>query len=187
MVYINGIECKATTKQVELFMDCLANSTNHIITNEDLTVETPIICTIASQLDIPRNVLITVTDEDTSISAFDIDVLGVNAEGDIITENFVFAGGLVQVGNIAFGTITSVVVNSIIGDNEGDVLNVGIGSKIGLSNTISLSGDVYKITLGTTNLDLADYTVNVTYNTVDLSVGAPIGAYSDYTIWYKTS
>jgi len=175
----------ADTKHVELFMDCLADTQDQIVADEDLTAATPITCTLALQPDIPRNVSLTLNA--VALSAFDIDVLGVNAEGETVTENFVFAGGLIQVGNIAFARITSVTVNSIAGDDAGDILDVGISSKVGLSNSIKATGDVYKIKLGSVDMPPADYTVNATYNTVDLSTGGAIAAYSDYTIWYKHS
>jgi len=33
---------------------------------------------------------------------------------------------------------------------------------------------------------VADYTVNTTYDSVDLSTGGAIGAGDDFTIWYYT-
>ena len=169
----------------EIFMDCNANSTDQTVAAESLNVAPPITCTLSAQPDVPRNISITVTDGNVSISAFDIDVLGINAEGAAKIENFLFAGGLVQVGNIAFATITSVTVNSITGADAGDVLDVGVGSKLGISNNILLTGDVYKVKIGSADYALADYTTSVTYNTVDVSTGGALGAYSEVTIWYK--
>ena len=40
-----------------------------------------------------RNVRIVVTDSDVSISAFQIDVVGTDADGNAVTEQFLFAGG----------------------------------------------------------------------------------------------
>ena len=172
----------------ELFQDVLAEVAQQIVAAEDLTQVTPITCTIAGQPDVPRNVKIAITDGDVSITDFDIDVVGVDSKGDAQTENFIFAGGLNQVGNIAFATITSVTVNSITGDGAGDILDVGIGSKIGLSNTLDYTTtDVYKVKKNNADYPAASYTVNTTYNTVDVSTGGAINAGDDFTIWFRSN
>jgi len=129
----------------DLFMDVLAEDADHVVAAEDLTAATPITCTLAAQPDVPRNVTITITDGDVSITAFQITVNGVDAKGHSVSEVFTEAGGLSQVGNIAFATISSITVDSITGAGAGDVLDVGIGSKLGLSNIVYVTGDVYKV------------------------------------------
>ena len=116
----------------ELFMDVFAATTAHVVVAQDLTVTPPYYVVIAAQPDIPRNVSLTITDANASITAFDIDVVGVDARGNTQTAKFVFGGGLSQVSNIAFAKITSVVVNSITGAGVEDVLDVGISNRIGL-------------------------------------------------------
>lgn len=174
-------------QQLDIFLDILAADTNHVVAAEDLTQATPITCTIAAQPDVPRNVTITITDANTSITAFDIDVTGVDARGYTQTETFVFAGGLAQTGNIAFATITSVTANSITDDDAGDILDVGIGSKLGLANVIYTTGAIYKVKKNNADYAAANYTANDDYNTVDVSTGAAINAGDDYEIWYETS
>lgn len=170
-----------------LFMDVLAASVNHVVTAQDLTAATPIACAIAAQPDVPRNITITITDADVSISAFQINVVGVNAKGQADTEQFLFAGGLVQTGNVAFATITSVTVTSIVGANAGDILDVGIGSKLGLSNVIYVAGDVFKVKRNNVNSPPADYTVNATYHTVDPTLGGAIVGGEDFSCWFKSN
>lgn len=80
----------------------------------------------------PRNVVVNFTDGDASISAFDLTVAGKAPDGTTITENFVFAGGLDQVGSKIFASITSWTLNSIAGNAAGDTLDVGYGAKLGL-------------------------------------------------------
>ena len=80
----------------------------------------------------PRNVVMTITDGNASISAFSITYAGKAPDGTVISETFVFAGGLVQVGSKIFASLTSVTINSIVGDGSGDVLDSGYGSKLGL-------------------------------------------------------
>ena len=146
----------------------------------------PIVCVIAAQPDVPRNITITITDADVSISAFQIDVVGVNAKGQAATEQFLFAGGLVQTGNMAWATITSITVTSITGAGVGDVLDVGIGIKLGLSNVIYATGDVYKIKKNNANAVVAGAQVNTTYDTYDMAaIGLAVG--DDFTIWYKSN
>lgn len=170
----------------DLFMDVLAVDTNHVVAAEDLTAAPPIACVIAAQPDVPRNITITITDGDASISAFQIDVVGVNARGQVATEQFLFAGGLIQTGNVAWATITSVTVTSITGDNAGDVLDVGIGTKLGLSNNIDATSDVYKIKKNNANAVVAVAQVNVAYDTYDMAViGLAVG--DDFTIWYRSN
>lgn len=171
----------------DLFMDLLAEDTNHVVAAEDLTAATPITCTIAAQPDVPRNITIAITDADVSITAFQITVAGVDGKGNSVSEVFNFAGGLTQTGNIAFATITSVTVDSITGAGAGDVLDVGIGSKLGLSNIIYATGDVYKVKKNNADWASANYTVNTTYDTVDVSTGGAITGGDDFTIYYRSN
>lgn len=84
------------------------------------------------QPDRPRNVKLTITDGNASILTFSITVAGKAPDGTSITENFVFAGGLVQTGSKVFASVTSVTVDSITGDGAGDVLDMGYGVKLGV-------------------------------------------------------
>lgn len=69
-----------------------------------------------------RNLKITVTDGDVSISAFQIDVVGADADGNALTEQFVFAGGLIQTGTKRFAAITSITLTTSTGHGAGDTL-----------------------------------------------------------------
>jgi len=169
-----------------VFRDMLVADTNNIVAAEALNAGTPITCGIAAQTDVPRNIIITVTDGDVGISAFQIDIVGTNAKGDAATEQFVFGDGLVQTGNVIWAFITSITVTSITGAGAGDVLDVGSGSRVGVSNGIHSTGSVYKVQKNNAHMAVADYTVNTTYDSVDLSTGGAIGAGDDFTIWYYT-
>ncbi len=174
-------------QHVDIFMDVLANTANHVVAAQDLTVATPIACAIAAQPDVPRNVTIAITDIDVSISAFDIQVVGVDAKGNVMKETFTFAGGLNQTGSVAFATITSVTVNSITGANAGDVLNMGIGSRLGLCDSAYAAGDIFKVKKNNANYPAASYTVSLGpgLDTVDVSTGGAIIAGDDFTIWFQ--
>lgn len=203
--YIRGNECfgnadyqildqgwgknkKLYEQHSEFFMDVLAESSNQVVANEDISGfsggET---CTLDGQPDVPRNVTITVTDADTSISGFAVIVKGTDAKGNSIEESFEFSGGLSQTGNKAFATVSEVGVDSIAGNGTGDTLDVGIGSKLGLSNVIYAPGDVYKVKKNNADYASGNYTVDATYDTVDVSTGGTISGGDDFTIWYKSN
>lgn len=84
------------------------------------------------QPDYPRNAVITFTDANASISAFQVDVVGTAWDGSALTEQFVFAGGLVQSGIKAFKSVTSVTLTSVTGQGAGDTLDLGYGNAFGL-------------------------------------------------------
>jgi len=174
-------------KYSDIFMDVLAEDADHVVAAEDLTAATPITCTLAAQPDVPRNVTIEITDADTSITAFQITVSGVDAKGNSTSEVFDESGGLTQTGNVAFATISSVKVDSITGVGAGDVLDVGIGSKLGLSNVVYETEDVYKVKKNNADWASANYTVNTTYDTVDVSTGGAITGGDDFTIFYRSN
>lgn len=84
------------------------------------------------QPDVPRNIVINFTDANASISAFQVDVVGVAPDGTATAEQFVFAGGLDQVGSVIHARITSVTLTSVTGQGAGDMLDIGYGSKLGV-------------------------------------------------------
>jgi len=174
-------------------MDVLAASANHVVAAENLNLAdippaATHACAIAAQPDVPRNVTIAVTDGDASITAYTIIINGIDAKGNIVAETFLLAGGLAQTGNIAFATITSVQITVLAGGGVGDTLDVGIGSKLGLSNIIDVIANVYKCTKNAADYSGAgNITPNATYDTVDVSIGGVIVVGDDLTIWYRTN
>lgn len=76
---------------------------------------------------VPRNVRITITDADLSITAFTLTVAGKDIRGTAQTEAFYWAGGLVQEGTKLFSSITSVTNTTMTGNSTADVLDVGFG------------------------------------------------------------
>lgn len=81
---------------------------------------------------VPRNVVVNFTDANASITDFDFTVHGKAPDGTTISENFVFAGGLDQVGSKIFASITNFTLNSIAGNASGDLLDIGYGTKLGV-------------------------------------------------------
>lgn len=130
----------------------------------------------------PRNVVLTITDANASISAIDITVLGTNARGEVTSENFTFASftTLVATGSVAFATITSVTINSCTGGASIDKLDMGFGKKIGLP------GGPGSIAIRQLKAGVAEAlgTVNATNGTVTMTTD-PDGSL-DFDVYYYT-
>jgi len=182
-----GVGTIYTRQHVITFIDVLAEDDDKVVNAEDISGGGDINCVIAAQPDAPRNLTLTVTDGNASITEFTITVTGVDAKGNTVTEVWVFSDGLVQTGDVAFATVTSVVITDLAGAGVGDLVDVGIGSKLGLSNIIYATGYVYKVTRNAADYPTASYTVNATYHTVDMSIGAGIVGGDDYTVWFRVN
>ncbi|MEQ1643676.1 MAG: hypothetical protein ABL959_09560 [Pyrinomonadaceae bacterium] len=96
--------------------------------------------TIAAQPKTPRNLKITITDGNSGISAYSITVVGKAPNGETISETFTFADGLTPAGSKVFASLTTVTVNSIVGDGASDTLDIGMGSKLGLPVPLGATG-----------------------------------------------
>lgn len=70
-----------------------------------------------------RLLRITIVDANVSINAFQIDAVGTDRDGNAVTEQFLFAGGLIQTGTKRFAAITSITVTSETGGAVADTLN----------------------------------------------------------------
>lgn len=92
------------------------------------TEDADILTLTTSWQDIPRPVIITVTDANTSILRFTIIVKGTDADGVYREERFYRQGGLVQTGKVYFYQIYEVEVNEIYGSDTNDTLEVGSGA-----------------------------------------------------------
>jgi len=169
----------------DLFLDVLATSANHVRNNEDLSAAIPITFTIDAQPDCPRTITWALTHG--NITEFDLEIKGVTAKGDIVTETFDEDGGWSGETNRAFAIITHVKLMSRTGTGAGDTCDVGIGSKLGLANIIYGTEDVYKCTKNAADYSGAgNITVDATYDTVDVSTGGAIGGGDDFRLLYRS-
>lgn len=147
----------------------------------------------AAQPDIKRNLTVACTNN--AAPSGDVVIAGVNAKGQTISETFTIVPGGTAVGNEAFATITTITIPA--GVAAADTVDVGIGSKLGLSNIIYATADVYKVTRTTGGAPAAtagdysvqgtDITVNATYDTVDMATGAGIVAGDCYAVNYRSN
>jgi len=90
----------------------------------------------------PRNLVLNFTDSGVEISAFQVDVVGVAPDGSAVAEQFLFAGGLDQVGSKVYASVTSVTLTSITETGAtAKTLDIGYGTKFGVpvpANTATL-------------------------------------------------
>ena len=168
-----------------MFMDVLAVSNIHVRSNEDLSAATPITFTIDAQPDVPRT-LSWAFDTHAQITEYDMEVIGVDAKGNTVTETWDETAGWSGETSNAFATITSIKMTSRTGTGAADTMDIGITDVLGLSNIIYATGDVFKIKKNNANATVAAAQVNTTYDTYDMSV-IGLGATDDFTIWYKSN
>jgi hypothetical protein len=185
----SGANNRFFTNHSDLFMDVLAASLTHIYpsTTADTTEHS---IDEAHCPDVPRNVSVSV--KNVSGGALDITettctVTGVDAKGNSITEDITVPatagmanGATVDAyGSKAFAKVTKIKFSAAQANTEH---SVGISDKLGLSNVIYESGDVYKIKKNNTNVAVG--TVDVTNGTVDC---AAITVGDDFTIYYRSN
>ncbi len=173
----------------DLFMDVLAEDIDLVVDAEDLNGKSATdTCTVDGQPDCPRNLTYVMTDNAGADLTMTITVAGVDAKGIAVTEEQVWtAGQTTKTGNVGFATVTSVTIDAIANNGASDVLEVGIGSKLGLSNVIYATGDVYKVKENNGDKGITNVTVNATYDTVDMSTTDAIVGGDDFTIYYKST
>ena len=115
-----------------------------------------------------------------------IPVTGVDAKGKSTTDTLLItrtnAGATVAL-DVAFATVTK--YNIPAGVSAANTVSCGIGLKLGLSNVIYETGDVYKIKKDNADAVVATTEVDTDYDTYDMSV-IGLAATNDFTICYKS-
>lgn len=184
-----GIHDVIADPRLDLFMDVLTVSTTHVRSNEDLSKAIPNTFTLDAQPDVPRT-LSGHFDSHAQITAYTIDIVGVDAKGNTVTEQKTEADGWDWETSNAFAVITSVIMSARTGTGASDTMDIGITDVLGLSNIIYETGDVYKITKTTggvsANAVVAGAQVDVDNDTYDMSV-ITLGAGDTFTIWFKSN
>jgi len=188
---IFGSSSDHKVKVCDAFMFVRAALATYIRAAEDLSAAVPLTFTIDAQPDVPRTITWAFTSH-VNITAFSITFTGVNARGEVVTETITQASGWTGETHNAFATITSIIMTARTGTGVGDTMNVGIGSKLGLSNPLPATADVYKCSkvlaagLATDYSGAGNLTPDATYSVVDVSTGAAIVDADCYTILYKS-
>ena len=178
---VSALSLLAYKQHSDLFMDVLAASATHVRSGQDLSLSIPITFTIDAQPDVPRTISWAFVAH-TNITAYTMEIKGKDAKGNIQTVTWDETAGWSGETNVAFAIIEYIKMTARTGTGAGDTMNVGIASKLGLSNVIYATGDVYKIKKNNANVSIG--TVNVTYGTVDC---ATITAGDDFTIWFRSN
>jgi hypothetical protein len=169
----------------EIWTNPDAASASGKATQYDLTGGAGVMASI-SQPDYARNMILTLTDANDSVTAISITIAGTNSEGESESESFDFDDFTAKTatGNVAFAEVDSVTINSVTGAAAGDVLDLGWGKKFGLLNDISAESDIIKINENNDDADVDDLTISTTYNTVQFETDPD--ASNDYQVWYTT-
>ena len=110
--------------------------------------------TIAAQPDVPRNLTVTVTDDNDSITGGTLTITGLDARGEAVSEVLNIANGKTLTGTKIFGSVTSAVIAGTTGTAASgtDVLIIGVGNVIGLPADIGVTAAVKHVYLGGTRV-----------------------------------
>jgi hypothetical protein len=161
----------------DIFMDVVAKSANAVhvaITGTGAELE---VTTAITNPDVPRNISIT----NSANSTGDVVITGIDAKGNSVTDTIAIVTGGIAYGVVAFASVSKITIPATVANP--DTITVGISDKLGLSNILYTSGDVYKVKVNNAD-DPTIGTVNTTYGTVNC---ATINAADDLTIWYKSN
>lgn len=175
---IRGANTVYADSLYDMFMDVTAEgaATVHAaITGNGATQD---ITTSITNPDVPRNITVTTTNNATPSG--NVVITGKNARGLSVTDTIAIVAGGLATGVVAFATVTNIQIPA--GVSASDSCEIGTGYKLGLSNFIRATTDVYKVKKNTA--DVAVGTVNVANSTVD--VGS-ITANDDFTIYYLSN
>ena len=109
------------------FVSPAATDTDKIVDNADIsaTVDGGTMTLATTWMDVPRPVIVTITDADDSIIRMTIIVKGTDADGSYREERFFRHSGKVQTGKVYFKSISEIEVNEINGNGASDVLDIG--------------------------------------------------------------
>lgn len=140
---------------------------------------------IAAQPDFPRKLQVRIVDADESILTGTIDLVGVGARGQAVTQSIPLTGGTQTVITTdAYATITSATVAALTGTVTGDTVGIGVGTALGLpapKTPIPGTFAVYKANVGNANETIG--TVDATAGTI-IPTSAP-NATRVYDFWFN--
>lgn len=143
---------------------------------------------IASRVVMPRNLVVTITDADSSIaSGGNVTVFGIDANGESVKEVFeVGAGTATYTGNVAFAQVTKAVVWGFVAaevTETDDNIKIGVGNKIGLPmGKDCVLIDVIKDLHNNAGIQIVPANVNRTYGTYTGTNAA--NADHNIELWY---
>ena len=126
-----------------------------------------------AQIDYPRNVAVT-----AGVVTGTVAVTGIDQYGDTVTETITITSGGTVVGSQAFAFITGIVYDVATGTGD---ITVKMGSKVGLPVDLSYTSlKAVSVSAGVTTFVNglgSEYTVNETYDTVELTAISAAASY----------
>jgi hypothetical protein len=170
----------------DYYVATTAEADDNLDAAENLGAALPTVFSLLLQPDIPRTILWEFIAH-AQITAYTIVIVGIDAQGSTVTETLTAASGWKGETAHAFVRITSITMTHRTGTGAADTMKLGLGSKIGLSNPIGATSDVYKVTLlGVDDLP-ANYTVIVANALIDVTTGggSPVNIADAFGIQYN--
>ena len=142
----------------------------------------------------PRNIIITISDSNNTITGGTAEIVGINSRGEAVTETVAIpgsaGGGSTTVCDVPFAALTEINLYDFAGVTvfpapSPDQVSVGLGEKFGLTDTIQTAADVLYVNEGGT-VYTAGYVVDPTPATQSITfVNAPNGA-RNYIVVFRT-
>ncbi len=175
----------------ESFTTPAVSDPNYFVDADDISAITdgdlPGLVTAQMRPDVPRPVMITITDANLSITQFVLIVKGYDVDNVYIEEFFYLEGGLVQTGEQYFALVTEVEFDEITGVGAGDVLDVGTGDADGVY--VQLANRPVKFqseSIGSLALD-TDYEMDYAGGRIAMKDGGSMAVSTAYSITYTKS
>ena len=137
----------------------------------------------------PRNIVITITDADNSITGGTARVTGTDARGMAQSEVIAIAASAgassTNTGVVPFATVTRVDLYAFNGTGAGiDQVRIGVGSKFGLTGLLDQAADVLYV-LEDTTLMTAGYTVDATAGQQGITFSNAPNGTRNYTVVFR--
>lgn len=133
--------------------------------------------TIAAQPDTPRNLTVTVTDGDVSITAGTVTITGTSPTGLTQTDVLTLPTLTLTTTNV-YASVTSVVVASLAGNGAGDNIKVGIGGTCQVKTGAGILKSVIVGTDAAGTIGIIDNTTGTTVNVLQLKSSIATGVYT---------
>jgi hypothetical protein len=160
----------------DIIVDMPAADSDYYVTTVALPASNNYLSLAATSVTVPRNISATLDGAATG----SLKVIGVDSQGHTRTETVTLVSGGVAYSNYAYFSITSIQTRSISGAPN---IIVGTSDKLGLTRKLISATGVLVFLVDTVNTVIP--TVNLTYNTLDVSGSSPDGG-KDFAVWYST-
>ena len=128
---------------------------------------------------------------DTQVVNGNVTINGVDNKGNTVSEIIISSNGTEIAGNVAWSYINSITHNITFGQSTkvytaGVVVNVGLGTKIGIAGDINYQTDILLVNENGTSIKYnnSSLSINTNYDTIDFVTDFP-GTAVYYSILYR--